>query len=165
MLHCTFLLFHEPSSYRPQACMACNLMFCSIENGGCQSSESHPLANSVPLARARRGRRKGSKLSFPRALYSHAPEHVSPMRGVLLRGASHEHFIPMRVALCRAGGSPCQRTSHCEDPTDAEQQLLTIVRRRVMTTWQFLSLIHISEPTRLGMISYAVFCLKKKKKE
>ena len=32
-------------------------------------------------------------------------------------------------------------------------------------TWpdeQTLSLIHISEPTRLGMISYAVFCLKKK---
>ena len=28
-----------------------------------------------------------------------------------------------------------------------------------------LSLIHISEPTRLGMISYAVFCLKKKKTE
>src|SRR5659263_593249 len=30
--------------------------------------------------------------------------------------------------------------------------------------FDFLSLIHISEPTRLGMISYAVFCLKKKKK-
>ena len=29
---------------------------------------------------------------------------------------------------------------------------------------EILSLIHISEPTRLGMISYAVFCLKKKKK-
>src|SRR5665648_1110063 len=28
---------------------------------------------------------------------------------------------------------------------------------------EVLSLIHISEPTRLGMISYAVFCLKKKK--
>src|SRR5665648_687866 len=28
-------------------------------------------------------------------------------------------------------------------------------------TNQYLSLIHISEPTRLGMISYAVFCLKK----
>src|SRR5665648_1221844 len=27
----------------------------------------------------------------------------------------------------------------------------------------YLSLIQISEPTRLGMISYAVFCLKKKK--
>src|SRR5450759_3026663 len=30
---------------------------------------------------------------------------------------------------------------------------------------RFLSLIHISEPTRLGMISYAVFCLKKKKQK
>ena len=27
--------------------------------------------------------------------------------------------------------------------------------------YKCLSLIHISEPTRLGMISYAVFCLKK----
>ena len=33
-----------------------------------------------------------------------------------------------------------------------------------INTKQGLSLIHISEPTRLGMISYAVFCLKKKKK-
>ena len=32
-------------------------------------------------------------------------------------------------------------------------------------THKTLSLIHISEPTRLGMISYAVFCLKKKKKK
>src|SRR5678815_5965737 len=30
--------------------------------------------------------------------------------------------------------------------------------------YQDLSLIHISEPTRLLSISYAVFCLKKKKK-
>src|SRR5665648_197773 len=30
---------------------------------------------------------------------------------------------------------------------------------------KYLSLIHISEPTRLGMISYAVFCLKKKKQQ
>ncbi len=28
---------------------------------------------------------------------------------------------------------------------------------------ELLYLIHISEPKRLGMISYAVFCLKKKK--
>ena len=33
----------------------------------------------------------------------------------------------------------------------------------VRETMQGLSLIHISEPTRLGMNSYAVFCLKKKK--
>ena len=38
------------------------------------------------------------------------------------------------------------------------------VRSRLgYNTAQDLSLIHISEPTRLGMISYAVFCLKKKK--
>ena len=33
----------------------------------------------------------------------------------------------------------------------------------ISSTSRQLSLIHISEPTRLGMISYAVFCLKKKK--
>src|SRR5450759_1155580 len=33
----------------------------------------------------------------------------------------------------------------------------------LMDELYLLSLIHISEPTRLGMISYAVFCLKKKK--
>src|SRR5665648_1206171 len=35
----------------------------------------------------------------------------------------------------------------------------------VSFTSYILSLIHISEPTRLGMISYAVFCLKKKKEK
>ena len=39
---------------------------------------------------------------------------------------------------------------------------LSLLSQRVA---QRLSLIHISEPTRLGMISYAVFCLKKKKKK
>src|SRR5450756_2812009 len=38
------------------------------------------------------------------------------------------------------------------------QQLVQIAREQQVD----LSLIHISEPTRLGMISYAVFCLKKK---
>ena len=36
--------------------------------------------------------------------------------------------------------------------------------RKLDETGLGLSLIHISEPTRLGMISYAVFCLKKKKR-
>ena len=34
--------------------------------------------------------------------------------------------------------------------------------KELMDVHGWLSLIHISEPTRLGMISYAVFCLKKK---
>jgi hypothetical protein len=44
--------------------------------------------------------------SFPRALLSKAPEHFFSIRGVLLRGASHEHVSVMGVALCRAGGNP-----------------------------------------------------------
>eukprot|EP00658_Telonema_sp_P-2_P079957 TRINITY_DN786_c0_g1_i10.p1 TRINITY_DN786_c0_g1~~TRINITY_DN786_c0_g1_i10.p1 ORF type:complete len:163 (-),score=51.87 TRINITY_DN786_c0_g1_i10:39-527(-) len=36
--------------------------------------------------------------------------------------------------------------------------------KEILTTYD-LSLIHISEPTRLLSISYAVFCLKKKKKK
>ena len=39
--------------------------------------------------------------------------------------------------------------------------LISILNPLIATA--LLSLIHISEPTRLGMISYAVFCLKKKK--
>ena len=35
-------------------------------------------------------------------------------------------------------------------------------KRASQRTHYFLSLIHISEPTRLRRISYAVFCLKKK---
>src|SRR5450756_37073 len=39
-------------------------------------------------------------------------------------------------------------------------ELFAVVMPRVRDLAQILSLIHISEPTRLGMISYAVFCLK-----
>src|SRR5665648_1227146 len=39
------------------------------------------------------------------------------------------------------------------------------ISKRIYNEVLILSLIHISEPTRLGMISYAVFCLKKKKNQ
>src|SRR5450756_907596 len=42
-------------------------------------------------------------------------------------------------------------------------KLGAMVGRQTPVLALFVSLIHISEPTRLGMISYAVFCLKKKK--
>ena len=38
----------------------------------------------------------------------------------------------------------------------------TVIKRQMIA---YLSLIHISEPTRRTPISYAVFCLKKKKNE
>src|SRR5450756_2789028 len=40
--------------------------------------------------------------------------------------------------------------------------LFELISARYEHRSMLLSLIHISEPTRLGMISYAVFCLKKK---
>src|SRR5660398_271041 len=54
-------------------------------------------------------------------------------------------------------------------PRGLRKQLATrLVTRLFMLSsakdW-YLSLIHISEPTRLRRISYAVFCLKKKKKK
>src|SRR5450756_3004428 len=58
--------------------------------------------------------------------------------------------------ICRDGSRDGRRLCVVEEPLD----VLAIER-----TGEWLSLIHISEPTRLGMISYAVFCLKKKKKK
>ena len=46
-----------------------------------------------------------------------------------------------------------------------EQVKVTLFRARQTIKKKFSCLLHISEPTRLGMISYAVFCLKKKKKK
>ena len=42
-----------------------------------------------------------------------------------------------------------------------EQAVATMMDVKDLLEW-FLSLIHISEPTRQAEISYAVFCLKKK---
>eukprot|EP00658_Telonema_sp_P-2_P028670 TRINITY_DN21926_c0_g1_i2.p1 TRINITY_DN21926_c0_g1~~TRINITY_DN21926_c0_g1_i2.p1 ORF type:complete len:125 (-),score=1.01 TRINITY_DN21926_c0_g1_i2:32-406(-) len=46
----------------------------------------------------------------------------------------------------------------------ASMSMVCVLRRPLsIVFFQNLSLIHISEPTRLLSISYAVFCLKKKK--
>src|SRR5450756_2906392 len=57
------------------------------------------------------------------------------------------------------------RRSERRSPLSYKTKMLIRVHTMscVMCRAQDLSLIHISEPTRLGMISYAVFCLKKKK--
>src|SRR5450756_2366339 len=47
-----------------------------------------------------------------------------------------------------------------DDPFEVQAGELDLWRR-LLEAAGALSLIHISEPTRLGMISYAVFCLKK----
>eukprot|EP00658_Telonema_sp_P-2_P013650 TRINITY_DN15171_c0_g1_i3.p1 TRINITY_DN15171_c0_g1~~TRINITY_DN15171_c0_g1_i3.p1 ORF type:complete len:131 (-),score=26.73 TRINITY_DN15171_c0_g1_i3:93-485(-) len=71
---------------------------------------------------------------------------VNTMHGMFLLGCTGIKVIDMRplVTLGRI-------------PLDLEEQC------RVGNVELLLSLIHISEPTRLLSISYAVFCLKKKK--
>src|SRR5450756_2661765 len=51
------------------------------------------------------------------------------------------------------------------DMRDGLLDVCVLKDKSFLSTIWYLSLIHISEPTRLGMISYAVFCLKKKKKK
>src|SRR5450756_2304296 len=64
-----------------------------------------------------------------------------------------------QVARCVVG-VPVSSPETCAEFRAEEDEIVCVI-----TSEEFLSLIHISEPTRLGMISYAVFCLKKKKKE
>ena len=59
----------------------------------------------------------------------------------------------------RRGGLTPNRGRRCD--TSAAKGYIKN-KSRMNEEKENLSLIHISEPTRLGMISYAVFCLKKK---
>ena len=58
------------------------------------------------------------------------------------------------------GRTPAQRKSDKRRAQIAEAKANAEYEARIAA---FLSLIHISEPTRPERISYAVFCLKKKK--
>src|SRR5450756_516247 len=104
-------------------------------------------------------------------------------------GLSHDESVPVVQALTRKPKEWVDFMMRFElglekpNPKRAMQSALTIAASyvcggiiplapymaahsaRMALVWSVvvLSLIHISEPTRLGMISYAVFCLKKKK--
>src|SRR5665648_1171937 len=113
--------------------------------------------------RAAIGRRSGSgPMCSWRELATEAPE---------LAGASRARFEATKhhvLATLRWDGSPRVRGTEIasRDAGRAQAEML------LGSMWgarhgpgpaATLSLIHISEPTRLGMISYAVFCLKKQK--
>src|SRR5665648_1241822 len=87
------------------------------------------------------------------------PEHGKPQQA-----GRHDHDQEPR----RRRGKQ-QRAAVCGDPAPGQSMLVALHRNGrshgARSFWLGLSLIHISEPTRLGMRSYAVFCLKKKKKK
>src|SRR5450756_3123219 len=67
------------------------------------------------------------------------------------------------LLFCFRGGFSQAKQAAFLDPSDQCHQHQDQANQRNNQAGNYLSLIHISEPTRLGMISYAVFCLKKKK--
>src|SRR5450759_167677 len=133
-----------------------------------------------PAPRSRSGRtncQKDQQPSRPRAAKNQASWYCSSWRG-LQSGAS----TPDDSRLITPETTPPSIPTNPATPRAAYRQSRhqykafgLSIRRTAMSTAQksnkenkkpkadknqSLSLIHISEPTRLGMISYAVFCLK-----
>src|SRR5680860_578770 len=79
----------------------------------------------------------------------------SDLRGIFV---GHERKGPLQ--RIRTGGPTRKPVRHYQKRKQSSGQRGDPRRGRICA----LSLIHISEPTRRTPISYAVFCLKKKKK-
>ena len=73
----------------------------------------------------------------------------------------------LKSKLLRMSGILLVILSFCIPAFSASLEALGIEQKKVTVNGVVLdlSLIHISEPTRQAEISYAVFCLKKKKKK
>src|SRR5450759_1613290 len=115
----------------------------------CVVSWSLPFSEPVLLP-------DGSELATLRHAYDHLnkfpkseqdAEEWKAAAHCLIEAAEHAGSVAFaRIGILRAMKQQADR-----DPT---VELVDLTMREV----QQLSLIHISEPTRLGMISYAVFC-------
>src|SRR5450759_2970310 len=98
------------------------------------------------------GRSPGRTRRYLSALHRRSPAPPTSSAGPLAAGAG---------VLCGVVGSAAVESSKVDSRWCVQAPEIAGGTGRAV----YLSLIHISEPTRLGMISYAVFCLKKKKKK
>src|SRR5450756_1808426 len=101
------------------------------------------------------------------------PEKLIDKKGIRLDGRKADELRPVKLqvgVLSNADGSAYiehgknKILAAAFGPREMHPKHLSQPDKMVLRCRYHLSLIHISEPTRLGMISYAVFCLKKKKK-
>src|SRR5660398_293714 len=113
---------------------------------------------------------------FLQLLFKRAYRRRPGVRGGTRDGANHIGNPPLRHIdlvrdhldgiLKRLKGFICISRGNLSVHPDGGQRIPDLVcHPRDNARDMGLSLIHISEPTRLRRISYAVFCLKKKKKE
>src|SRR5678815_3132838 len=98
--------------------------------------------------------------------YTHLRAHETPEHLVCRLLLEKKKFFFFFLMIRRPPRSTLDRSSAASDVYKRQRNY---GRHSAKTTdekvnWNFpcLSLIHISEPTRLLSISYAVFCLKKK---
>src|SRR5450756_2053823 len=103
---------------------------------------------------------------LPGSVYKADVTIITPVRNgslVCLRVRENEEIVPKHLHLENCLFR-CHRLQRYRLPLDYGGTFLLgelLGRRPPEGALLCLSLIHISEPTRLGMISYAVFCLKK----
>src|SRR5678816_1237994 len=98
--------------------------------------------------------------------YTHLRAHETPEHLVcrLLLEKKKYSFFFFFLMIRRPPRSTLDRSSAASDVYKRQPELLP-GEPALESAWPYswmLSLIHISEPTRLLSISYAVFCLKKK---
>src|SRR5665648_978459 len=122
-------------------------------------SRSAPVSETLPAALAL-GRHEGGDRLLRQALIG-ILERIGEGVGRV------DHGLHQLRAGQRQGASLHRRTAvmlRCGDQRDRHAFVgaKAGTAERIIFDLARLSLIHISEPTRLGMISYAVFCLKKK---
>src|SRR5665213_391147 len=117
--------------------------------GGVRRDQSDDDADSRPRAITHTDRRRQARTRWPR-----------PRRKGDCTLAARRWF---RGHLHRSPPNSRTDRSHCDTRRCSDHRPLDPLWGPYAPL--YLSLIHISEPTRQAEISYAVFCLKKKKKQ
>src|SRR5450756_2870865 len=136
--------------------MPCAGSHCAVGTPGARSRTISTMDSRPPIGCSPLGLLHGALWVLATQEYAELP-HVLQLRlhGNRRTGRStglHVH---------RCGGATLAMTESTCMPHPLQVVFPQRLQRAGLHMW--LSLIHISEPTRLGMISYAVFCLKKKK--
>src|SRR5678816_641770 len=94
-------------------------------------------------------------------LHAQVPALINYQGRVAVDGVNFDGAGQFKFALVNVDGS---ETFWSNDGTSFAGSEPAAAVPLTVAKGLYLSLIHISEPTRLLSISYAVFCLKKKKK-